>query len=703
MNKEISNQITLDTPVVEVPGIGEALTKAFATVGVKTVQDLLYYFPTRYMDYRKKVNIAQAVEGDTVTIVARVKSIKANHGFRGRVSFSDATLEDGTGTLKAIWFNQPWIAKQIQTGDELILSGVVGRYKQLQLTNPAYELMRNDSFLTGEVGSNLHTGRLVPIYRRSDLVPLRTLRKLIAQCLPAAANLKDEIDGKLAKKHNLISLEKAVTWLHFPESDDQITQARFRIAVEDVLPQQLAVLLRKDLRADEKGFAIDPKIDQVKAFLSTLPFSLTAAQKRATWDIFQDLETGQPMNRLLQGDVGSGKTIVALLAALQAAGAGFQTVLLAPTEILARQHFDTFINLLGTSDGVALLTRTFALTGSSSSTNPGTKAELLKQIENGDIKICIGTHALLQSKIQFHKLALVVIDEQHRFGVAQRSFLMDAKKKDMPHLLSMSATPIPRTLAMSLYADLAVSTLSQLPSGRQAIKTTVVPEKNREQAYQFICDEVKKGRQAFVVTPRVEDTETSDVRSVKKEYARLQAEIFPDLRLGLLYGKMKGTDKDRVMADFAGGKLDILVATSVIEIGIDIPNATAMIIEGSERFGLAQLHQLRGRIGRSEHASHCFLFTTQDSQQETKRLNALAKSNDGFALARLDLEERGFGDLFGKEQSGFMFRFPKFITVNSLLIARDLAAAIHDADKQLKKTPQLREKSLSYLEEIHSE
>lgn len=705
-NMANSKLITLNTPIQDLPSIGTALTKAFATAGVVTVSDLLYYFPSRYMDYRKTIGIGQAIEGDVVTIMGRVKSVRAYHAFRSHVSYAEATIEDGTGSIKAIWFNQTWIAKQIQVGDDLILSGQIVRYKQLQLSNPAYELIPSD----GVGGNGLHTGRLVPIYRRSDLIPLRTLRKLVQMCLPAATELEDSISTGLAKSYKLLPLAEAIKQLHFPETEEQITRARFRIAVDDVLPQQLAVLLRKTLRAGETGAKIKANIEQVKTFLKTLPFTLTAAQKRATWDIFQDMETGAPMNRLLQGDVGSGKTIVAILATLQTAGAGFQTVLLAPTEILAKQHYDTFRAVLGADEDIALLTRTYA----SANGQDISKAELTKQIKTGQIKMCIGTHALLQDNLEFPKLGLVIIDEQHRFGVGQRSFLINvgagkpAQGKSSaaatrPHLLSMSATPIPRTLAMSLYADLSVSTLSQVPTGRKPVQTTVVPEAQREKAYDFIRAEVKKGRQAFIVTPRVEDTEASEVRSVKKEYARLQKEVFPNLRLGLLYGKMKGAEKEVVMAAFAQGELDILVTTSVIEIGIDIANATAMIVEGSERFGLAQLHQLRGRIGRNNFDCRCFLFTTLDSQQDTKRLSALSKTTDGFALAELDLQERGFGDLFGKEQSGFMFRFPKFITIKALTTARDVAGDIYQADPQLKQSKQLRQLAESYLEELHGE
>ncbi len=603
--------------------------------------------------------------------------------------YAEAFIEDGTGKIRAVWFNQSYIAKQLEIGADIILSGKVTRYKQLQLTNPAYDLI--DSTTTG-----LNTGRLVPIYKRGDLIPLRTMRRLIQSCLHTAEHLEDFIPSDIQQNKKIISIADAVRFLHFPETSEQIHSGRFRIAIDDILPQQIAVELRKNLESTKKSFKMKANIDQVKAFLKTLPFELTASQKRATWDIFQDLESGKPMNRLLQGDVGSGKTIVALMTAIEVSKSKAQTVLLAPTEILAKQHYETFRGLLNPDYTVGLFTRTFAeVSGETIS-----KAEMTKLIESGKIDVCIGTHALIQGKTKFKNLGLVIIDEQHRFGVAQRSFLLNDSKA--PHLLSMSATPIPRTLAMSLYADLSVSTLTHVPNGRLPVLTSVVPESQRHLAYDFIKNEVMNGHQAFVVTPRVEDSETSDVRSVKKEFERLQKEVFPKLKLGLLYGKMKGTDKDQVMNDFAAGNLDILVATSVIEIGIDIPKATAIIIEGSERFGLAQLHQLRGRVGRNELQSRCFLFTTEDSHQETERLKMMVKSNDGFALAELDLETRGFGDLFGKQQSGFLFRFPQFITVKALKDARVIAEQIYNSGN-LDKRSSLYLSAEAYLSDIHGE
>ncbi len=697
-----TGSININSKINEIPLVGASLTKAFHSIKVFTVSDLLYNFPIRYVDYRKTVKIGSLVSGETITITGNVESVRASF-FGKRMPYTEATITDATGKIRAVWFNQTYIAKQLTTGAQIILSGKVSIYKnRLQFTNPAYDLLDPET----KQDQDLHTGRLVPIYRRSDLIPLRTMRRIMNSCLHFSGALEDLIPKNILSKYHAtlkISLAEAIRLLHFPDTDEQLNQARFRIAVNDILPQQLAVELKKDIEAEQTAFAVKADIKAVKSFLATLPFQLTPSQKRATWDIFQDIAQGKPMNRLLQGDVGSGKTIVAVLTAMQFAKDRLQSVVLAPTEILAKQHYETFLSLLKNHKNctIALLTRSLAMIDGQQCD----KSEIQQKLATGQITICIGTHALLQGNAKFKNLALVVIDEQHRFGVAQRNFLLARKVADReaPNLLSMSATPIPRTLAMSLYADLQVSTLRHLPNGRKPVITSIVPEPDRNIAYDFIISEVTQGRQAFIVTPRVEDTETSDIRSVKKEFVRLQKEIFPNLRLGLLYGKMKGPEKEVVMTDFANGKLDILVATSVIEIGIDIPNATAMIIEGSERFGLAQLHQLRGRVGRNNFTSRCFLFTTDDTQQETKRLNILTKVDDGFALAELDLAQRGFGDLFGKQQSGFMFRFSNFISIEALKTARDLAVAIHHQARDEEKQSTLYRLAQDYLQELHDE
>lgn len=681
--------MTLDTPIQDLPKIGPATAKALNKLGVFTIQDLLYHFPYRYLDFRKATEIKDAIDGEIVTIHGWIKTINARRSFRSRMTLCEAIVSDNTGSIKVIWFNQPYLAKTLKKGDEILLSGKVERYKTLQLVNPIYEKFSEEA---------VHTGRLVPVYHSTETVPNRTLRNLLHQVLPLAEDLKDLLPKTIQKKLDLESLPQAVKQLHFPEDELAVKRSRFRIAVDDVFPQQLAVQLLRIQQEHSPSYKIKTDVDLVKKFLASLPFVITPSQKRASWDILQDLDAGHPMNRLLEGDVGSGKTLVALLAALQVGDQGLQTAILAPTEILARQHYQTIQDYLKYyPHKVGLLTRNFSIINHKETS----KAEYKKALADGSVHISIGTHAQLQEDVEFKNLALVVIDEQHRFGVGQRSFLTHKRDK-MPHLLSMSATPIPRTLALSLYGNLEVSLLKQVPSGRKPIITRLVSEQERNKTYQFVQNQLNQGRQAFIITPRVEESEKSQIKSVKKEYERLSKTIFPDRKVGLVYGKMKGAEKDAVMKDFNEGRLDILVATSVIEIGIDVPNSTVMVIEGAESFGLAQLHQLRGRVGRSEHQSYCFLFTTEE-QHENDRLKVFAKSSDGFALAELDLQQRGFGDLFGKQQTGFAFRFPQFISLPALAAARDGAQSMIKSDPTLKKAPQLRRLAEGYLEEIHSE
>lgn len=682
--------MTLDTPVQELPKIGTTLTKALNKLGIFVVRDLLYHFPYRYLDFRKTTDIDKAVVGEVVTIRGWIKQIQARRSFRSRLSLCEAVVSDNTGSIKVVWFNQPYLAKTLKKDEEILLSGKVEHYKTLQLTNPVYEKFSEES---------VHTGRLVPVYHSTESVPNRTLRNLVFQCLPLADDLEELLPEKIRQELDLADLSTAVSQLHFPEHELEVTRGRFRIAVDDVFPQQLAVQLLRLQQEKVPAYSIEPNVDLTKKFLATLPFTITDSQKRAAWDIFQDMSGQHPMNRLLQGDVGSGKTLVALLAALQVGHAGLQTAILAPTEILARQHYQTIQNYLKNyPHQVGLLTRNFQIIND----QEVSKTEYKNALSNGSLHISIGTHAQLQEDIKFANLALVVIDEQHRFGVGQRSFLKTTSKQ-APHLLSMSATPIPRTLALSLYGNLAVSVLKQVPSGRKPIITQLVTEAERDQAYQFVKKQIAEGRQAFIITPRVEDSETSEVRSVKKEFERLSQEIFPNFKLGLVYGKMKGSDKDQIMSEFSAGQLDVLVATSVIEIGIDVPNSTVMIIEGAESFGLAQLHQLRGRVGRSEHQSYCFLFTTSEAHLQNERLQVFAKSTDGFALAELDLEQRGFGDLFGKQQTGFTFRFPRFVSIPALQTAKQGAELLIQTDPKLNKHPELSRLANQYLEEYHGE
>jgi ATP-dependent DNA helicase RecG len=684
--------ITLTSPISSLTKVTKPTTKALASKGVNTVQDLLFYFPYRYLDFSIYKPIKEVKAGDTVTVRGKIKSIGARFSFRGRMSIAEAVVSDDTGSLKVVWFNQGYLAKTLQTGDDVLLAGTVSQYKTLQLQNPIYEKFNDDS---------THTGRLVPVYRLTDNLYNRTLRNLVKQCLSLANRVEDIIPANTIKQFELMPLAETIHELHFPTSEVQLKAAQKRIIFDEVFIQQLAVQQHKQQLALSQAPQIKTDIDLIKQFLATLPFTLTNGQKRALWDIVKDLAGPRPMNRLLEGDVGSGKTLVALASMLEAMAAGFQTVLLAPTEILARQHYEVLCKYLQSYPYVvSLLTRNFHLANDQNLS----KANLLEVVAEGDVSLVVATHAVLQQGIEFKNLGLVVIDEQHRFGVQQRSSLVkltDAKTK--PHLLSMSATPIPRTLALSVYSDLAISTLTELPKGRQKIVTKIVNELNRDKAYEFIRQQVGSGRQAFVVTPRVEDSDTSTIKSAKAELARLQADVFPQLRLGLIHGKLSGAEKERLMAAFYNRELDILVATSVIEIGIDVPNATIMLIEDADRFGLAQLHQLRGRVGRGRHQSYCLLFTQSSSPDSIDRLNQFSKISDGFKLAELDLKQRGFGSLFGTDQTGFDFKYSQYLTMGVLKLGQQAASDLLKKDASLQKHQQLKQKVDPLLEQIHLE
>jgi len=688
--------MTLDTPLEHLRGVGPAVTRALAKKEVRTVRDLLFYFPFRYLDFSQSKPIKDIKPGDTVTVRGVLKTISSRYSFRGRMSLAEGVISDDTGSLKVVWFNQPYLAKTLKAGDDILLAGTAQRYKTLQLQNPIYEKFN-------EAGDSTHTGRLVPVYHTTENLYNRTIRNLVKQCLPLAGQLEDLVPAETLKNFRLMPLAAAIAELHFPGGGGQaLGQAQRRIVFDEVFIQQLAVQLHKRQLARTAAPRIPAQVDLIKEFLAGLPFSLTAGQKRALWDIVQDMDKTKTMNRLLEGDVGSGKTLVAMAAALEAVAAGYQVAVLAPTEILASQHYDSFRKYLKPFPfSIALLTRNFQAVDGAKQTRAGLAAKIGK----GEVAIAIGTHALLQQGAGFRDLGLVVIDEQHRFGVQQRGTLLKlpASKGPRPHLLSMSATPIPRTLALSVYSDLDISRLTELPGGRKAVATKVVSEDERAKAYAFIRAQLKAGRQVFIVTPRVEDSETSTIKSAKAELVRLQDEVFPRAKIGLVHGKLSGAEKERIMAQFHNRGLDILVATSVIEIGIDVPNATVMLIEDADRFGLAQLHQLRGRVGRGEHASYCFLFTQTESPEALERLKLFSRTTDGFKLAELDLEQRGFGSLFGSQQTGYDFKFSQYLTMDVLKIGQKAASELLKTDASLKKHPQLLKLAEPLLEQIHLE
>lgn len=625
--------MVLSSPVTEVKGVGTAIADKLYALGIRTVEDLLYFFPRRYDDFSEIVPIAKLAPGN-VTLKAKVESTAGRHIRRG-MHVTEAVLADATGKTRAVWFNQKYRAEQLTKGGEYYFSGTYSMQRnRYVLQNPAAEQAQT---------MGVSTARIVPVYPETAGFKSHQIRKLIRELLPLVSMLPETLPPELVAREKLFGINATLKNVHFPETDQRLTAAKARISFEELLALLVASVLNRQENAKLKGWQV-PFDKQVAAtFVRALSFPLTGAQKRAVWEIVQDFEKPQPMNRLLQGDVGSGKTAVAAMAAFMLARAGLQTAFMAPTEILATQHAVGLANLLE-----PLGVRVALLVGS---TKAKAKAELKEHMNAGEVDIVVGTHALIQKNSDFHKLGLVVIDEQHRFGVAQRTELL-TKSKKMPHLLSMTATPIPRSLQLTLYGELEVSILDELPKGRQPIETKVVSPLARHTVYEKIETEIKKGRQAYVVCPLVAFSDANaELKSVQDEHERLNKSIFKHRRVGLLHGQLKADEKDAVMRAFKNRQLDILICTTVVEVGVDVPNATVMIVEGAERFGLAQLHQLRGRVGRGSEQSYCYLIPTNVANV-SQRLRELEKSNDGFYLAEVDLKLRGPGEIYGRRQSG---------------------------------------------------
>jgi ATP-dependent DNA helicase RecG len=624
--------MNLLSPLEKVKGVGVKTGEQFAMSGLRTVGDLIEFLPRTYEDFSEVVNIADIHPGK-MTIKARCEKIATRPVRRG-LRITTATLADGTGKLQAVWFNQPYRETQLKNSDEFYFSGEFEfNYNRYQLTNPSSERVSD---------MPVQTDRLLPVYRAIKGLKSQLVRKILAEIRPLMTMLPETLPEYIVKDEGLPSRSEAVLGMHFPKTTNDIKKARERWAFEELFQLLLASQLNRQENAKLIGWHIpfDQKI--VAEFVKQLPFDLTGAQRRAAWEIVQDFEHKIPMNRLLQGDVGSGKTVVAALAARQAAHAGFQTALMAPTEILANQHAETLSLLLSPFNiTVGLLT---------GSVKGVARKTLYDQIESGSVDVVVGTHALIQEGVQFHKLGFVIIDEQHRFGVKQRQELLK-KSQHMPHLLAMTATPIPRSLALTVYGELDVSILDELPKGRKPIKTKIWSPNSRAQLYEIVDEEIKNGRQGYVICNLIDSNPDNEVKSVNAEYKKLQNSIFKHRRIGLLHGKMKSDEKDNIMTKFATGELDILVSTTVVEVGVDVPNATVMVIEDADRFGLSQLHQLRGRVGRSSHQSYCYLITS-DSSKPSQRLREVEKSNDGFYLAEVDLKLRGPGEIYGRSQHG---------------------------------------------------
>jgi ATP-dependent DNA helicase RecG len=624
--------MNLVSELKKIKGVGEKTGEQFALAGIHSVGDLITFLPRAHEDFSHVTQIADIAPGKA-TIKARCESIATRPVRRG-LRITTATLADESGKLQAVWFNQPYRETQLKAGGEFYFSGEFEfNYNRYQLTNPSAEHVSD---------LPVQTDRVLPVYRSIKGLKTTLVRKILAELRPLITMLPETLPPDIIKKQKLLSRSDAVLAMHFPKTIEDIEHGRERLAFEELFELLLASQLNRQQNAKLEGWHIPFDQQVVKAFVAELPFALTGAQRLAAWEILQDFEKKTPMNRLLQGDVGAGKTVVAGLAARQAAHQGFQSAIMAPTEILASQHAET-LNKLLSPFGVTVGLLTGSVKGVA-------RKELYSAIASGKVDVVVGTHALIQETVIFHKLGFVVIDEQHRFGVKQRQELLK-KSVHMPHLLAMTATPIPRSLALTVYGELDISILNELPKGRLPIKTKIWSPNSRAQLYALIDEELIKGRQAYVICSLIDDNPDNDIKSVQAEYKKLQNSVFKHQRIGLLHGKLASGDKDAVMQEFASGKLDILVSTTVVEVGVDVPNATVMIIEDADRFGLSQLHQLRGRVGRSIHQSYCYLVTST-SAKPTERLRQVEKSNDGFYLAEVDLKLRGPGEIYGRSQHG---------------------------------------------------
>ncbi len=627
----------LKAPLTAIRGVGSKQAERLARLGLNTIRDVLFFFPRRYDDYSNLKPINRLEYGEEVTIIARVWDAGTRQTRNGATLFK-AVLSDGTGFIEATWFNQPYLADRIKPGDQIVISGKVEEYLgHLCFTSPEWEPLQKEL---------LHTGRLVPVYPLTEGISARWLRQMVHRTVEYwAPRLPDHLPPSLREAYDLMGIGTALQQVHFPDNRQSLQRAQYRLAFDELFVFQIGILRQRHLWRSAPGqqLTIDPGV--LEEFVRSLPFTLTAAQRRALEHIVADLASPHPMNRLLQGDVGSGKTAVAALAMALTVAAGAQAAMMAPTEILAEQHYRTLTGLFASFPGRPI--RVALLTGS---TPKAEREAVYTGLADGSVDIVVGTHALIQEGVNFRNLAFVVIDEQHRFGVRQRAALR--QKGYNPHLLVMTATPIPRSLQLTIWGHLDVSVIDEMPPGRQPVTTRVLMPRERERAYSFVRSQIEKGRQAFIICPLVEESDKIEAKAAVEEYERLRKEVFPTLRLGLLHGRMKGEEKDATMAAFARGELDILVATSVVEVGIDVPNATVMLVEGAERFGLAQLHQFRGRVGRGEHPSYCLLVAESASPEAEERLKAVEATTDGFVLAQKDLELRGPGEFLGTRQSG---------------------------------------------------
>ena len=691
---EVSRRLApnIEQKLSDLPEIGFKKADNLARLGLQTVRDLLFYYPRDHIDYARQVNIRELQAGETVTIVTTVKRCNCFTSPKNqKLSILELVVKDNSGQIKIGRFyagtrfsSRAWqesLKRRYAVGSILAVCGLVKESKYgLTLDNPELEVLANP----GDSIESLNIGRVVPIYGLTEGVVANTVRQAVIAALPAATYLKDPLPSGLRQKYGLMELKDAIANIHFPSDSDALKVARRRLVFDEFFYLQLGLLQRQQqARAIQTSAILVPRGQLVDKFHEILPFQLTGAQQRVLNDILNDLQKPVPMNRLVQGDVGSGKTVVAVLAILAAIQSGYQAALMAPTEVLAEQHYRKLVswfNLLHLP--VELLT---------GSTKTAKRRQIHSQLVTGELPLLVGTHALIQDPVNFKQLGLVVIDEQHRFGVEQRARLQ--QKGEQPHVLTMTATPIPRTLALTIHGDLDVSQIDELPPGRQKIQTTVLSGQQRNHAYDLIRRETAQGRQVYVVLPLVEESEKLDLRSATEEHQKLQESVFPDFQVGLLHGRMSSADKDEAITKFRDNQTQILVSTTVVEVGVDVPNATVMLIENAERFGLSQLHQLRGRVGRGAAQSYCLLMSSSRSPDAQQRLKVLEQSQDGFFISEMDMRFRGPGQVLGTRQSGVPdFTLASLVEDEEiLLLARQAAEKIIEMDATLERWHLMKE------------
>ena len=673
--KTSATPAALDAKLTVLQGIGPRHAETLSKLGLQTLGDMLYYYPRRYDDYSQLKPIKDLFYGEHVTVIGTIQSVHSRPIRGGKATIIETIISDGTAGLRLSFFNQPWLANRFKPGEAISVSGKVDQYLgRLVMNSPDWESVEVES---------LHTNRIVPVYSLTERITQKWLRNVMKQVVEYwAPRVADALPESTRSSAHLLTLAEALQQVHFPDSQEQLRAGRERLAFDEIFYLQMGVLRQKiDWKSVEaRRFSVTD--DWLGDRLKSLPFTLTNAQLNALKDIRGDLDSGKPMNRLIQGDVGSGKTVVAALAAAILAGNGAQSAIMSPTSILAEQHYRNFTRLLAGENGVLQPGQIRLLVGDT----PEPEKEVIRAgLVDGSIKIVIGTHAIIEEPVAFQDLQLAVIDEQHRFGVEQRAALRT--KGTNPHLLVMTATPIPRSLALTLYGDLDLSIIDEMPAGRMPVNTYVLRPQERERAFTLLRGQIKDGKQAFIIYPLIEESDKIEARAAVDDYEALSKDVFPDLKLGLLHGRMRPHEKDDAMLKFRDKKYHILVSTTVIEVGVDVPNATVMLIEGADRFGLAQLHQLRGRVGRGSDQSYCLLIPTHEDAAENERLRAMAESNDGFVLAEKDLQQRGPGEFLGTRQSGYSsgLRMASITDVKLIEKARVQAQKLFEHDPYLQR------------------